>query len=144
MMKTFIPKVDPANRNWVVIDLEGVTLGHAAIKVADVLRGKNLPTFTPHLDMGDHVIAINAGGVKVTGSKLTQKHYYRYSGYPGGLKATSMEKQMSKDPTRVFMAAVKGMLPKNRLGRKIVKKLHVYAGPTHPHKAQKPEKMELR
>ncbi|UCC44505.1 MAG: 50S ribosomal protein L13 [Candidatus Zixiibacteriota bacterium] len=144
MMRTFVPKVDSNARRWVVIDLQGATLGRAAVAVADILRGKDKPIFTPHLDAGDHVIAINASGLKVTGNKWTQKHYYRYSGYPGGLTETSLADQMSKDPTLVFKAAVNGMLPKNRLGRKVGKKLHVYAGADHPHVAQKPVKIELK
>lgn len=142
-MKTFIPKIDPNARNWVLVDLEGATLGKAAIKVANVLRGKNRPIFTPHLDCGDNVVAINASGLKVTGDKMLQKKYYRYSGYPGGLKERTMAQQMVKDPTRVFQAAVKGMLPKNRLGRKMAKKLHIYPGNAHPHTAQRPEKMDI-
>jgi len=143
-MKTFIPKVDPGARDWVLIDLENVTLGRAAVAVADILRGKNRPIFTPHLDTGDHVVAINAAGIKVTGNKLDQKKYYRYSGYPGGLKSISLGDRMAKQPEKVFTLAVKGMLPKNRLGRKVLKKLHVYAGSEHPHRAQKPTKLELK
>jgi len=143
-MKTFIPKVDPGNRKWRVIDLEEVVLGRAAVKVADILRGKDKPTFTPHLDTGDHVIAINAAQVKVTGkNKPNNLRYYRYSGYPGGLTETTFEQMMQKKPEEVFRMAVKRMLPKNRLGRKVFKKLHVYAGAEHPHQAQKPELLKL-
>ena len=144
-MKTYIPKVDPQNRKWWVLDLDGVILGRAAIKVADVLRGKNKPIFTPHLDTGDHVVVINARNVKVTGKlKPFQMKYYRYSGYPGGLKETTFEKMMLKKPEEVFRLAVRRMLPKNRLGRKMFKKLHVYADSQHPHKAQKPEVLSFR
>ncbi|MCK4573240.1 MAG: 50S ribosomal protein L13 [candidate division Zixibacteria bacterium] len=143
-MKTFIPKVDPGNRKWRVIDLEEVVLGRAAVKVADILRGKDKPTFTPHLDTGDHVIAINAAQVKITGkNKPNNLRYYRYSGYPGGLSETTFEQMMQKKPEEVFRMAVKRMLPKNRLGRKVFKKLHVYAGAEHPHQAQKPELLKL-
>ncbi len=143
-MKTFIPKIDPQNRKWYVIDLQDAILGRAAVKVAKVLRGKTKPIFTPHLDTGDHVIAINARDIKVTG-KNTQNNlrYYRYSGYPGGLKETTYEQMMQKNPEEVFRLAVRRMLPKNRLGRKMFKKLHVYAGPEHPHQAQKPEPLKL-
>lgn len=143
-MKTFIPKVDPDNRKWHVVDLDGVILGRAAVKVADILRGKNKPIFTPHLDTGDHVVVVNTKSVKITGAnKPDQLRYYRYSGYPGGLKTTSFAKQMEKKPEDVFYHAVRRMLPKNRLGRKMLKKLHVYAGAEHPHSAQKPEPLKL-
>jgi len=142
-MKTFIPKVDPSKRKWIVIDLEGATLGRVAVKVADILRGKNKPVFTPHLDTGDHVVAVNASGLKVTGNKMNSMQYYRYSGYPGGLKKTSLADKLQNRPEEVFVMAVKRMLPKNRLGRKMIKKLHVYSGGEHPHRAQKPEKFEL-
>ncbi|MFZ5981728.1 MAG: 50S ribosomal protein L13 [Candidatus Zixiibacteriota bacterium] len=143
-MKTFIPKIDSNNKKWFVIDLEGATLGRVAVKVADILRGKNKPIFTPHLDTGDHVVAVNASGLKVTGDKMNSINYYRYSGYPGGLKVVSMSDKMLSKPEDVFLMAVKRMLPKNRLGRKMIKKLHVYAGSGHPHQAQKPEKLELK
>ena len=144
-MKTFIPKIDPADRKWYVVDLEGVVLGRAAVTVANKLRGKDKPIFTPHLDTGDHVVAINAGRMRVTGkSKPKQMKYYRYSGYPGGLRETSLAEMMQKKPEEVFRLAVKRMLPKNRLGRKMIKKLHVYADGGHPHRAQKPETLELR
>ena len=143
-MKTFIPKVDPVSRGWVLIDLNGAILGRAAVQVADTLRGKNKPVFTPHLDTGEHVIAINASGMKITGRKIVQKQYYRYTGYPGGLRSVSLADRMAKHPDAVFVSAVKGMLPKNRLGRKVMKKLHVYAGPEHPHRAQKPVGQELK
>ena len=143
-MKTFIPKVDPQNRKWFVLDLEGKILGRAAVKVADVLRGKNKPIFTPHLDTGEHVIVINAEKVRVTGnSKMLNMAYYRYSGYPGGLKKTTLEGLLEKHPERVFQNAVRRMMPKNKLGRAMIKKLHVYTGPEHPHKAQKPEALKV-
>ncbi len=143
-MKTFIPKVDPNNRKWWVLDLDDVILGRAAIKVANVLRGKDKPIFTPHLDTGDHVVVINAEKVRVTGkNKPDQLRYYRYSGYPGGLRTTTFSELMDKKPEEAFRLAVKRMLPKNRLGRKMLKKLHVYAGASHGHQAQKPETLKL-
>lgn len=143
-MKTFVPKVDPSNRKWFVIDLGDAVLGRAAVKVANVLRGKNKPIFTPHLDTGDHVIAVNAKRLRVTGKNTPNGlRYYRYSGYPGGLRQTTYAEMMDKRPEEVFRLAVRRMLPKNRLGRKIFKKLHVYAGPEHPHQAQKPEVLKL-
>ena len=138
-MKTFMPKIDPNNRRWVVVDLQDAILGRAAVSVADILRGKNKPSFTPHLDTGDHVVVVNASGLKVTGNKARDKRYYRYTGYPGGLRSRSLTEQLMKKPEDVFVKAVRGMLPKNRLGRKMIKKLHVYSGPAHPHQAQKPE-----
>ncbi|RKX29149.1 MAG: 50S ribosomal protein L13 [Candidatus Zixiibacteriota bacterium] len=143
-MKTFIPKVDKSNRKWWVVDLQDVILGRAAVKVADILRGKNKPIFTPHLDTGDHVVVVNARNLRVTGkNKPVQMKYYRYSGYPGGLNETTFEKMMQKRPEEVFRSAVRRMLPKNRLGRKMFKKLHVYADAKHPHKAQKPETLKI-
>ena len=142
-MKTYIPKADDIKRKWFVVDLEGATLGKAAIKVADILRGKDKPTFTPHLDTGDYIIAINASKVVMSGKKELDKKYYKYSGYPGGLKETSFERLMQKDSPSVFIHAVKGMLPKTRLGRKIIDKLHVYADTNHKHQAQKPESLKL-
>ncbi len=142
-MKTFIPKVDSHNRKWFLVDLKGAVLGRAAVEVANILRGKDKPIFTPHLDAGDNVIAINASQIVVTGQKASYKKYYRYTGYPGGLRATSYEKMIRNESPRVFMHAVKGMLPKNRLGRQMIKKLKVYAGDNHPHQAQKPEMKNL-
>jgi large subunit ribosomal protein L13 len=143
-MKTFVPKVDPNNRQWWVVDLSDVIMGRCATQVATILRGKHRPTFTPHLDTGDHVVVVNAKSVKITGAhKPDQLAYYRYSGYPGGLKKTTFAEQMKKKPEDTFKLAVRRMLPKNRLGRKMLKKLHVYPGPDHPHSAQKPEKLEL-
>jgi large subunit ribosomal protein L13 len=144
-MKTFIPKVDPTNRKWWVMDLDGATMGRAAVRVANVLRGKDKPIFTPHLDTGDNVVVVNAEKVRVKGTnKPQQLSYYHYSGYPGGLKTTTFERMIEKHPERVFHAAVRRMLPKNRLGRKMLKKLHVYAGPDHRHQAQQPEIMKLK
>jgi len=142
-MKTFSPRIDSSERKWYVIDLQGATLGRVAVRVADILRGKNKPIFTPNYDNGDNVIVVNAAGASISGRKMEQKKYYRYSGYPGGLRETSLSKMMSSRSAEVFTLAVKRMLPKNRLGRQVIKKLHVYAGPGHPHQAQKPEKLEL-
>lgn len=143
-MKTFIPKIDPAQRKWHVVDLDGKILGRVAVKVANILRGKDKPIFTPHLDTGDHVIIVNAKKVRVTGRNTpTNLKYYSYSGYPGGLKVTTYNELLEKKPEKVFENAVRRMLPKNRLGRKMIKKLHVYSGPEHPHKAQKPEMLNL-
>ncbi|MDH3891509.1 MAG: 50S ribosomal protein L13 [candidate division Zixibacteria bacterium] len=143
-MKTFVPTVDPNGRKWWLVDLSDVIMGRCATKVATILRGKHRPTFTPHLDTGDHVVVINAKSVKVTGArKPEQLAYYHYSGYPGGLKKTTFAEKMKKKPEDTFRLAVRRMLPKNRLGRKMLKKLHVYAGPEHRHHAQKPEKIEL-
>ncbi len=142
-MKTYLPKIDSSNRKWHLVDLDGVVLGRTAVKVANILRGKDKPIFTPHIDTGDHIIAVNAGGLKVSGKKQEQNMYYRYSGYPGGLKETSFRKKMQSTPEFVFIHAVKGMLPKNKLGRKMLKKLHVYAGAEHQHAAQKPELLEI-
>jgi len=139
-----MPKIDPGNRKWWVVDLDGVVMGRAAVKVATILRGKNKPIFTPHLDTGDHVVIINARNVRLTGKhKPAQLKYYRYSGYPGGLKETNFERMIQKKPDDLFRLVVRRMLPKNRLGRKMIKKLHVYAGAEHPHKAQKPEMLKL-
>jgi large subunit ribosomal protein L13 len=143
-MKTFIPKPDLSARKWYVVDLENKTLGRVAVKVVDMLRGKNKPVFTPHLDMGDFVIAVNAAKVKVSGNKRSNLYYSRYSGYPGGLTRINFADQMAKKPETVFTHAVQRMMPKTRLGRKQLKKLLVYAGPKHPHKAQKPEAINFR
>ena len=142
-MKTIVTKIESQDRKWFVVDLDGATMGRVATQVANALRGKNKPIFSPHLDNGDNIIAVNAGGMKFSGRKVNQKKYYHYSGYPGGLKEVSLERMMAKTPEKVFTLAVKRMLPKNRLGRKVLKKLHVYAGANHPHAAQKPEMMKL-
>ncbi|MEW5994206.1 MAG: 50S ribosomal protein L13 [Candidatus Zixiibacteriota bacterium] len=144
-MKTYIPKVDPNACKWLLVDLDGQILGRAAVKIAGILRGKNKPIFTPHLDTGDHVVAVNAGKLRVTGkNKPIQMKYYRYSGYPGGLREMTLTEMMQKRPEEALRLAVRRMLPKNRLGRKMLKKLHVYADDKHPHRAQKPEPLELR
>lgn len=139
LAKTFIPKVDPDGAKWWLIDLDGKILGRTATKVADVLRGKNKPIFTPHLDTGDHVVVINAEKVKVTGAKTSAIKYYRYSGYPGGLHKVDYDRMLAKHPERIIEHAVKGMLPKNKLGKNIFKKLHVYSGSHHPHSSQSPQ-----
>ena len=143
MKTTFMAKAADIERKWYVIDAEGQTVGRLAAEVAKILRGKNKPTFTPHVDTGDYCIVINADKVVFTGKKLTDKQYFRYSGYPGGTSFTSAGQMLQKFPERVIEHAVKGMLPKNRLGAKMYKKLNVYAGSEHPHAAQKPEKIEL-
>jgi len=130
---------DKIERKWYVVDAEGQTLGRLASEVAKVLRGKNKPVFTPHVDTGDYVIIVNADKVKVTGKKMEQKIYYNHSEYVGGMKETTLKEMMAKKPERVLELAVKGMLPKGPLGRTMIKKLHVYAGPEHNHAAQKPE-----
>jgi large subunit ribosomal protein L13 len=140
--KTYVTKLDDINRDWFVIDAAGQSLGRLASKVAAVLRGKHKPIFTPGLDTGDYVIVVNAEKITVTGNKLTEKFYYRYSGYPGGMTAISLRDQLAKHPDRVIEHAVWGMLPHNRLGRAMLKKLKVYAGPDHPHQAQKPSELK--
>lgn len=142
-MKTYTAKPEDIKREWFLLDAEGKTLGRLASKIAEVLRGKHKPMYTPHLDCGDYVIVINADKVRVTGRKLDQKIYYRHSGYPGGLTSINLRDQLQKHPERVLMAAVHGMLPKNRLGRKMLSKLKVYVGDSHPHQAQQPKLLEL-
>ena len=138
-MKTVTPKVDDIERKWFVIDAEDQVLGRIASQAAYLLRGKHRPQFTPHLDLGDHVIIVNAEKVKVTGGKESQKTYTRYTGYPGGLRKVTLDKLRQSNPERIVKHAVKGMLPKNKLGRKMITKLRIYAGPDHPHQAQKAE-----
>lgn len=138
-MKTFMASPATIDRKWYVVDATDMTLGRLASEVAKVLRGKNKPIFTPHMDTGDYVIVVNAAKVKVTGRKLDQKIYYHHSGYIGGMKETTLKEMMQKKPERVVELAVKGMLPKGPLGRKMYTKLHVYAGPEHQQAAQKPE-----
>lgn len=138
-MKTFMANPAKIDRKWYVVDAEGQTLGRLASEVAKILRGKNKPVFTPHVDTGDYVIVINADKIKVTGKKLEQKIYYRHSAYVGGMKETTLKDKLAKKPEQVIELAVKGMLPKGPLGREMYTKLHVYAGPTHKHAAQKPE-----
>ena len=142
-MKSFMANPADIQRKWYVVDAEGKTLGRLAVEVAKVLRGKNKPTFTPHVDTGDHVIVVNADKVVLTGKKLEQKTYFRHSGYPGGTTFTTAGKMLADKPERVIEMAVKGMLPKNSLGRQMYRKLNVYAGPNHPHAAQQPEVLEL-
>jgi large subunit ribosomal protein L13 len=142
--RTFVPKLDPTGRKWHLIDLKGAPLGRTAVKVADILRGKNKPIFMPHIDMGDNVIVINAKHVRVSPKKKDDYNYYWYSGYPGGLKVTSMRAKLQNKPEEVFYHAVWGMLPKGPLGRKMIKKLHIYSGAEHPHLAQKPEALPLK
>jgi large subunit ribosomal protein L13 len=143
VVRTYTAKKEKIEREWYVVDAENQTLGRLAARIAPILKGKHKPTYTPHLDCGDFVIVINADKVQVTGRKLDQKFYYRYSGYPGGLKSISLRDQLAKHPERVLEAAVKGMLPKNSLGRQMFKKLKVYAGDSHPHQAQQPKPLEL-
>jgi large subunit ribosomal protein L13 len=141
--KTYSPKVHEIDRKWYVVDASGETLGRLASRIAHVLRGKHKPTFTPHLDMGDHVIVVNAEKVAVTGRKEERKVYYRHTGYPGGLRTTTYREMMEKHPERVIRKAVRGMLPHNVLGRQTLKKLRVYAGPEHRHAAQQPDELTL-
>lgn len=142
-MKTYVTKPGEVERNWYVVDAQGQTLGRLASRIAVILRGKHKPQFSPSVDAGDFVVVVNADKVRVTGRKLDQKFYHRYSGYPGGLTSISLRGQLEKHPTRVIQAAVRGMLPRNRLGRRQLKKLKVYAGPEHPHQAQQPKSLEL-
>ncbi|WP_409296477.1 50S ribosomal protein L13 [Peribacillus sp. SCS-26] len=144
MRTTFMAKANEIERKWFVIDAEGKTLGRLASEVAAILRGKNKPVFTPNVDTGDHVIIINASKVGLTGKKLTDKIYYRHSMHPGGLKQRTALEMRTNYAEKMIELAVKGMLPKNSLGRQIFKKLHVYAGSEHPHQAQQPEVYELR
>ena len=140
--KTFITKLDDIKREWFYVDADGQSLGRMASKIAAILRGKHKPIFTPGLDTGDFVIVVNAEKVTVTGNKLTEKFYYRYSGYPGGMTAISLRDQLAKHPNRVIEHAVWGMLPHNKLGRAMLKKLKVYRGPAHPHEAQHPSELK--
>ena len=142
-MKSFIAKPAEVERKWYVVDADGKTLGRLASEVASVLRGKNKPTFTPHVDCGDYVIVINAEKVAVTGKKRAEKIYKKHTGYPGGLREITFDKLQQKKPEEIIRHAVKGMLPDGKLGRQMFKKLKVYAGAEHPHTAQKPETMEI-
>lgn len=143
MYKTYMAKPAEVDRKWYVVDATGLTLGRLATQIATVLRGKHKPQYTPHVDVGDFVIVVNAEKVKVTGRKLDQKMYYRHTGYPGGLKSVTLRRQLEKFPERVLESAVRGMLPHGPLGRRMFKKLKVYAGPQHPHQAQMPEVLEV-
>ncbi len=138
-MRTYTTKPEDIKREWFVIDATGMTLGRLATQIATVLKGKHKPIYSPHMDTGDFVIVVNAHKVRVTGRKLDQKFYYRHSGYPGGLKEISLRDQLNRHPDRVLRFAVRGMLPKNRLGRQMIKKLKIYAEPGHPHEAQQPK-----
>jgi len=143
-MKTYTAKPQDVQRKWYVVDAEGQTLGRLASQVAMILRGKHRPTYTPHVDTGDHVIIINAEKIHLTGKKLQNKKYYRHSGYPGGIKSVTAGDLLDRHPERVIKAAVWGMIPHNTLGRQIIKKLKIYAGAEHPHQAQMPETLELK
>lgn len=142
-MRTYSPKANEIDRDWYVVDAEGLVLGRVASEVARILRGKHKPTFAPHLDTGDHVIIVNADKVVLTADKADAKNVYRHSGYPGGLKSQSYSRALETKPAEAVRRTVKGMLPKNRLGRQMGSKLKVYAGPHHPHTAQKPQVLDL-
>jgi large subunit ribosomal protein L13 len=141
--RTFSPRPRDITREWFVVDADGQTLGRLAAQVAAILRGKHKPIFAPHLDTGDHVIIVNAAKIRLTGDKLQQKKLYRHSGYPGGLKTVPYAKLLAERPSRAVEKAVRGMLPHNRIGRQMLKKLKVYDGPTHPHQAQTPKPLDL-
>ncbi len=143
-MKSFMASPSTVERKWYVVDAEGQTLGRLCSQVASVLRGKNKPTYTPHIDTGDYVIVVNADKIQVTGKKLDQKIYYHHSEYVGGMKETTLKEMQAKKPEEVIRLAVKGMLPKGPLGRSMISKLHVYAGPEHKQQAQQPEVLELK
>jgi len=142
-MKTWTAKPSEVDRRWYVVDADGLMLGRLATVVADTLRGKKKPQYTPHVDTGDFVVVVNAEKIAVTGNKLDQKRYYRHSGYPGGLRSRTLREQLDRRPTEVLRAAVKGMLPRNKLGRAQIGKLKIYAGPEHPHEAQAPSPLKL-
>jgi large subunit ribosomal protein L13 len=143
-MKTYTAKPGEIERRWYVVDAEGQNLGRLATRIADTLRGKNKPQFTPHVDTGDFVVVVNAEKITVTGKKLDEKIYYRHSGYPGGLKQRTLREQLERRPTEVLRTAVKGMLPKNKLAARQLTKLKIYAGPEHPHTAQAPQPLEVK
>jgi large subunit ribosomal protein L13 len=143
-MKTYNAKPGEIARDWYLVDAEGQTLGRLATRLADVLRGKGKPQYTPHVDTGDFVVVVNAEKIAVTGNKLDDKMYYRHSGYPGGLKERTLREQLSRRPEEVLRKAVKGMLPRNRLARQQLTKLKIYAGPEHPHDAQEPKPLEVK
>lgn len=142
-MRTYSAKASDIEQRWYVVDADGQTLGRLATRIADTLRGKGKPEYTPHIDSGDFVVVVNAEKIVVTGKKLDEKIYYRHSGYPGGLRARSLREQLDRRPTEVLRSAVKGMLPRNRLARRQITKLKIYAGPEHPHAAQSPEPLPL-
>ncbi len=143
-MKTYTATAADRDRQWLLVDATGQTLGRLATQIADALRGKRKPTYTPHVDTGDFVVVVNAEKISVTGKKLEDKRYYRHSGYPGGLKSRSLNEMLERRPEEVLRLAVKGMLPRNRLARKQITKLKIYAGPDHPHAAQQPQPMETQ
>ncbi len=142
-MKTYVANANDRERNWVLVDASGQTLGRLATQIADVLRGKRKPTYTPHVDTGDFVVVVNCEKVAVTGNKRAEKRYYRHSGYPGGIRSRTLEEQLARRPEEVIRHAVKGMVPRTRLGRKQLTKLKIYAGPEHPHQAQQPQPLEI-
>ena len=142
-MKTFVATPASRERNWLVVDASGKTLGHLATQIADTLRGKHKPEYTPHCDVGDFVVVVNAEKIAVTGKKRQAKLYHRHSGYPGGLRTRTLNDMLERRPEEVIRLAVKGMLPRNRIARAQLRKLKIYAGPEHPHAAQQPEKMEI-
>jgi large subunit ribosomal protein L13 len=142
-MKTYVATPADRERNWLVVDAAGKTLGRLATQIADLLRGKGKPEYTPHVDTGDFVVVINAEKIAVTGNKLADKRYYRHSGYPGGLRSRTLGDMLERRPEEVIRRAVRGMMPRNRLARKQLTKLKVYAGPDHPHAAQKPQQLEI-
>ncbi len=143
-MKTYVANANDRERNWVLVDASGQTLGRLATQIADVLRGKRKPTYTPHVDTGDFVVVINCEKVAVTGNKRAEKRYYRHSGYPGGIRSRTLEEQLRRRPEEVIRHAVKGMVPRTRLGRKQLTKLKIYAGSEHPHQAQQPRPLEIK
>ena len=143
-MKTYVATPADRERTWLLVDAQGKTLGRLATHIADALRGKRKPQYTPHVDVGDFVVVVNAEKIAVTGNKRAAKRYYRHSGYPGGLRSRTLEEMLERRPEEVIRLAVKGMLPRNRLARKQLTKLKIYAGPDHPHTAQKPEPMEIQ
>ena len=143
-MKTYVATPTERQRDWYVVDAEGKTLGRLATQVADALRGKRKPEYTPHCDTGDFVVVVNAEKIAVSGKKRTDKRYYRHSGYPGGIRSRTLGEMLDRRPEEVIRKAVQGMLPRNRLARQQLRKLKVYAGPRHPHEAQKPKPMEVR
>ena len=143
-MKSYMARPHEVERRWYLVDAEGQTLGRLATEIARILRGKNKPQYTPHVDTGDFVVVVNAEKVVVTGRKAEQKVYYRHTGYPGGLKETSYEVMLERKPTEILRKAVRGMMPKTRLGRQQLRKLKIYAGPEHPHEAQNPQPYEVR
>nr|WP_280985082.1 50S ribosomal protein L13 [Halanaerobium praevalens] len=143
VMSTYMAKNETVDRNWYVVDAAGKTLGRLASEIAQYIRGKHKPTFTPHVDMGDYVVVINAEKVKLTGKKWDDKKHYSHTNYPGGIKEVTYRELRDKDPEFIIEKAVKGMLPHNKLGRQMIKKLKVYSGSNHPHQAQEPKKLEL-